>query len=130
MEHIKLQDSISTEELIKLAVSSDEPIEYEPYNTAVLFCKDLNLQEGESEIPSSIVYETYRQWETGELQSRTVFFTDFGKIFKKVKTRKFQCYKLDATPFDLSDEAIRRAVDNYDKERQKAAKRKKRNKKK
>lgn len=78
-------------------------------NDAHKFIIHFEVKEGDTRVPSFMIYERYAQWKESlglKPQHKNMFLKDWAKFFKGYKDPYFKYYKLDPTPFDLSTEAF------------------------
>jgi hypothetical protein len=96
---------LPVEELLKLALSSDEDVVMEKLTDAAKFIYEFGIKPGDERVSAQMVYHHYKQWKgNGDLVPRTYFFRDFCKYFDKYQDEHGMHYLLDPKPFDLSKE--------------------------
>lgn len=106
MSKKRIIEDLSTEELIKLATSSSEPVDMGGLTDAARFIYEKNIKSGKAEIEAELVYFTYKQWRGKNSQPRPLFFKDFKKYFDSKRKTNGIYYLLNPKSFDLSDENI------------------------
>lgn len=107
-------DEKDVEELLKIArLPTQAPVdEVRPLTEAHRFALHNGIKAGTHKIRSALIYEYYKKWKEGKnLQSKTRFFSDFGKLFEKWQNANYVYYKLDPTSFQLSDDAYEKIRD-------------------
>lgn len=124
----RIIQELPVEELLKLALASDEDVVMEKLTDSAKFIYELGIKPGDEKISAQIIYHTYKQWKRGDLQPRTYFFRDFAKYFPRELDIHGSHYRLDPKPFDLSKDEWWRM--RADLRRERAKQRRKRNAKK
>jgi len=120
---------LSVEEL--LAMAETEPENDIAPKTALseahMFVLAHHIKESdEHKVRAAAIYELYCKWKKNRnVQSRTKFFTDFAKLFKKKVGASYTYYLVDPEPFDLSDEAYWQERKRQRKEHRNAKKKEK-----
>lgn len=120
---------LDVDELIDIANSSDEPVDFGEMTEALRFVEEFGIKEGDTRIPTFIIYKTYKDSLTParrrNIQHKTMFMRDFAKLFKPKRTTNYRYYLLDPEPFDLSDEYywetrkdVRRERDGWKKKKE------------
>lgn len=95
------------------------------------FIREENIKQGESRIPTYVIYYKYRSlWKPKYREYKmnyTHFFREFNKKFTSVRTGKRRYYLLDEKQFDMSKEGQARA-EYYVKEKYKKINKKRKRK--
>jgi hypothetical protein len=97
---------MTTEDLIAMALATDEEVVMDKLTEAAKFIYDLKIKQGNTPVPAQVIYHTYKHWRGpwGNQRPKAIFFRDFGKYFERRRTKDGVFYMLDPKPFDLSED--------------------------
>lgn len=105
---------MTEEELLALAKTPiKENPKLFPETTVHSFINDLGIKVGIDKVPAGIIYNRYLQWAAinkFKPIGKPKFFNIFKEFFKSPRNRWVRVYMLDATPFDMSDEAYKQLL--------------------
>lgn len=103
MEELKLSNQQDNEELIKIALSSDEPLDYENKNEVELFVYQMGIKDGTVKVFNYSIYHEYLKWRKDVYGRKTdagcegyvSFFRKFAKLFKAYSWSSERFYRLN-----------------------------------
>jgi hypothetical protein len=98
-----IQD-LPVEELMKLALSSDEVVVMEGLTDSAKFIYELGLRPGDDKVSAQMIYHHYKQWKGEHYQPRAYFFRDFSKYFEKKIDENGVHYLIEPKGLDLSED--------------------------
>lgn len=100
---------MSEEDLIDIAKSSDEVVDFGPSDQVTRFITDIGLERGDNKIRAGNIYNCYLDWcgKNKKKMNKNNFFKRFSKIFEDVKGfDKYVFYRLDGKTLGMDDEEI------------------------
>lgn len=102
----KVIHEVPADELMKIALGSDEEILTDKLTEAAKFIYDMKIKQGDAKIPAELIYYTYKKWKGWgtKYQSKPEFFRDFKTFFTQHRTTNGMTYLLNPKQFDLSEE--------------------------
>lgn len=105
MSDKKLIHELDVDALVALAAGAKPEDIVDKLSEASKFIYEMNIKHGDTKIPASLVYHTYKCWKGWDQkkQSKPMFFRDFKKYFEPHRTTHELCYLLNPKPFDLSE---------------------------
>lgn len=127
----KKPEELSEDELISLALSRKGPVDMGKLTEASKFIYDLQIKNGDTPVPLTVIYYTYKLWKgfDNKKQNRNQFFRDFGKYFTQYRGTGGRYYLLNPEPFDMSEEMYWESRNDLKREQSRSPKRKQHGKK-
>lgn len=104
----KTPDQLTPDELLQILENSkDEVVIMGQLTQAAQFAYELEIEQGDSKIPASLIYYTYKLWRnTRKRQPKSPFFREFNELFEAKRDSTQRYYLLNPKSFNLTDEML------------------------
>jgi len=125
-----MSDDNELKHLLELAKGSItvKPIRFAPGKQILRFISEKNITSGKTRVHTPIIYASYIEWcREKKIKNRlpkTLFFSQFGRLFTKYRTKNRNYYLLEGSSFEVTYAEFLRAKEicAKEKERQKKLK--------